>query len=213
MKSTPLEKLVKADLILQVQEQYSRKTCKRSDKLEKRIGLYRQRLLDNKLREELKLNKFLGIDHYVNFDPTFGKECFDPYDHFNNSRRLRYTEAIENFTLDAESIEEHISGYEQRIERHRKFKEDWKLFLKMKNKYYQSQEMKALLAGTGEGLPVSLEENRRIKSLLKIVSYWKDYLYSYNGRWNATLTKDEKMLGIFEQMEDSADYHRLHPFE
>ena len=204
MKSTSLEKLAKVDLILQVQEQYSKKTCKRSEKLEKRIGLYRQRLLDDQERKEHELNKFLGIDHYTNFNPD---------NEFNNSRRLRCTEAIENFIDDAESIDEHISGYEQHIERHQRFREDGKLFLKMKNKYYQSQEMKVLLAGMGEGLPVSLEESKRIKSLLKLVSHWKDYLYSHNGRWNATLTKDEAILGIFEEMEDSDDYHRLHPFD
>lgn len=215
MKTTSLEQLMKVDLLLQVQEQYSKSTIKRSDKLDKRIRLFQKRLLDNKLKEELNfipaperqeddlLAAFYGIEHNI----------FDSYTEINGYRSSKPSSKMEEFNYKIKSIDDEISRYEQEIEIHKKDKEDWKSFVKLKNKYYQRNEVNAHMAGISEGPPASFNEIRNIKILLKTVTNFKDYLYSLNRMWNAKLEYDEGIFGIFEGMENRREYDELHPFE
>jgi len=215
MRSTPLEKLVKADLILQVQEQYSKSISKHSDNLDKRIRIYQKRLLDRKLKEELELTPVPDKDNYATFTAYCGFEdnIFDPFAGISGYRSFKPTPDFDAFNRNAKFIDESISNYEEELKRHKKFKDDWKLFLKIKNNYYNKQEINAHLNGIDERLSASFNGNKEIIPLLKRVTTFKDAIISYNGWWNVNLKRDESYLESFEKFENNMEYRKLHPFE
>lgn len=177
MKTTPLERLIKADLILQEQQQSNRLLCKRANKLKHHAQALQKRLEDDILREALKFQLLVEKKD---------DNCFP------------IIEASLHYEVILRLMNTVLNDLEQMKKRQDKWKEQWKRVFKKENISIKMHELKTLLAD--DKLILSLKKSS-IPPLCKTVSYWKNIHYWGNKEMMSTLTEQERIYGILEGME------------
>lgn len=173
MKTTPLERLIKADLIFQVQQKYNRSICKRADKLKHHAQELQKCLEDDKRRKERQRVNEKEDDNLL---PLF------------DAMSYKFISRVTNMVLD---------DLELMMKRHDIWKEHGKKVFKEENISYKMHELKTLLADDQLGLYL---KKSSIPPLCKTVSYWKNIYYGCNRQMMSTLKKQENNFRFVERM-------------